>query len=126
MNLGALDPSKKDVETSKGIGVDHVAYTYENVGDLLEQFSRLRDGGINPVLPVHHGITLSLYYRDPDGNGIEFQVDCFDTKEKSNGYITGKTFAANPMGARFDPEELLDRFRRGESSAALLAMPASD
>ena len=57
------------------IGVDHVAYTYASLNDLLENYAQLKEKGIRPYWCVHHGITVSMYYADPDGNQMEFQVD---------------------------------------------------
>jgi hypothetical protein len=37
--------------------------------------------------------------------------------------MAGDAFAANPVGVNYDPEELLARFRKGESEAHLLKRP---
>ena len=57
----------KAAADKSGPGVDHVAYTYASLGDLVDTYSRLKKRGIEPYWPVRHGPTLSLYYRDPDG-----------------------------------------------------------
>ena len=59
------------------VGVDHVAYTYGSLNHLLENYAWLKERGIKPYWCIHHGITVSMYYADPDGNQMEFQVDCF-------------------------------------------------
>ena len=51
------------------------AWQVANGGDLLDTYRRLKAKGIVPYWPIHHGFTVSLYYRDPDGNRMEFQVD---------------------------------------------------
>ncbi len=56
-------------------GHDHLAYTYESLGDLVATYERLKAAGIMPSVPVAHGLTTSLYYRDPDGGGVELTVD---------------------------------------------------
>ena len=61
-----------------------------------------------------------MYYRDPDGNGIEIQVDHFNTADEANAYIRGESFATNPVGHTYDPEELLVRYRAGESEISIL------
>lgn len=99
------------------VGVNHVAYTYASVGDLLDTYERLKAAGIAPYWSIHHGITLSNYYRDPDGNRMEFQVDA------EAGYMDGPTFADNPIGVEVDMEDLLEKRRSGTSEADLLAMP---
>src|SRR6266511_4390838 len=72
-NLDVLKPAASPPGDRGEIGVNHVAYTYRSVGDLLGTYRRLRTAGITPYWPVHHGTTMSLYYADPDGNRMEFQ-----------------------------------------------------
>jgi catechol-2,3-dioxygenase len=49
-------------------GTDHVAYTYNDLGELLATYQRLKIAGILPHWPINHGVTTSMYYRDPDNN----------------------------------------------------------
>jgi catechol-2,3-dioxygenase len=99
------------------IGVNHVAYTYGDVGALLDTYARLRDAGIRPYWSIHHGITLSNYYRDPDGNRMEFQVDA------DLDFMASDAFAANPIGIEVDMEALLARHRAGANLLDLVARP---
>ena len=115
-NLDLLSPGGGSERGS--IGVNHVAYTYATVPDLLETYARLRDAGISPYWSIHHGITLSNYYRDPDGNRMEFQVDA------DPGFMATEAFHANPIGIEVDMEALLEQLRSGENPLDLLAMPA--
>jgi len=121
-NLDVLKPGGESQQARGEIGVNHVAYTYGSVGDLLDTYARLKRAGIMPYWPVHHGTTLSLYYADPDGNRMEFQVDVGTVKEATDLMKTPE-FAANPVGVMYDPEELLARLAGGEDEASLLAMP---
>ena len=118
-NLDAFDPEGKDDGARSQVGVDHVAYTYPEVGDLVDQYERLREVGVKPYWCVHHGLTLSMYYRDPDGNQMEFQVDCFKPAD-ARAFIQGDVFAQNPVGVPFDPDALAKAFRAGEDPAQLL------
>ena len=95
-------------------GLDHVAYTLDSLGDLLGTYRRLEAVGILPAWPINHGLTTSLYYQDPDGNRVEFQVEHWEEKERLNDYIQTEAFAANPIGTGFDPEELAERYEKGE------------
>lgn len=122
-NLALLDPAGKSAGGKADSGVDHVAYTYSGLADLLDTYSRLKREGIAPYWPIRHGPTLSLYYRDPDGNRIEFQVDCFASADDANAYMQGGDFASNPIGVNFDPDELVEQFRRGVPERELLARP---
>ena len=119
-NLSLLMPG--DVETDKQglIGVDHLAYTYSTVADLFENYEQLGARDIKPYWCIHHGITISMYYADPDGNQMEFQVDCFSSNEEANAFMSGPGFAVNPIGVEFDPEVWLAQARSGVSLASHL------
>lgn len=119
-NLDLLRPGGAGKDDRGEIGVNHLGYTYAGIGDLLETYDRLKGAGVMPYWPVHHGTTLSLYYKDPDGNRLEPQVDV-GTVEEAEAYMGSAAFSANPIGISFDPEELLAAYRSGASGAALLA-----
>ena len=103
------------------VGLDHIAVTMTSAVDLLRTYERLRDLGIVPTTPIHHGPTLSLYYLDPDKNSIELQVDAFDTEEELKAFFRSGPFRANPLGVLYDPEALLARFRAGATEQELRA-----
>jgi catechol-2,3-dioxygenase len=105
------------------VGMDHIAFTYASVSDLLQTYERLRDAAITPFWPINHGITMSLYYRDPEGNRIELQVDACATMDEAKAYMRSEAFKANPIGVVFEPEDLLRRFKAGESAESLLRQP---
>src|ERR1041384_871385 len=100
-----------------------VAYTYASLGDLLDTYDRLKHMGITPYWRIHHGMTLSFYYKDPDGNRMEFQVVTCSVEE-ANAYMQTEAFAANPVGVEIDPEALLAQYRSGVPEQQLLAFPA--
>lgn len=100
--------------------LQHVAFTFGNVGELLENYDRLKQQGHKPYWCINHGITFSIYYGDPDGNQIEFQVDCFGDADTANSFIEGPIFARNPIGVEFDPDAMLARHRAGASEEELL------
>lgn len=106
-------------------GVHHVAFTYDSLSCLLENYARLRDLGILPAWPVNHGPTTSLYYVDPDGNQLEFQVDNYETVEDAGQFFFSDQFAINPIGVDFDPEDLRERLLAGEDERALKLRPIS-
>ncbi|HEV8482326.1 MAG TPA: hypothetical protein VGV87_02100 [Blastocatellia bacterium] len=53
-----------------------------------------------------------MYYADPDGNQMEFQVDSYSSSEGANAFIS-EYFSANPVGVEYDPEDWLARLRAG-------------
>lgn len=50
---------------------------------------------------------------------LETQTDNFDTSEETIGYMQSSAFAQNPIGADFDPEDLIRRIEAGEDDASL-------
>ncbi len=118
-NLAVLQPDGTELERRGAIGVDHVGYTFASLRDLLETYSRLEQEGISPYWCIHHGITVSLYYADPDGNQMEFQVDCCESSEEATEFMHA-TWDDNPIGVEFDPEEWLAQLRAGTPESDLL------
>jgi len=120
INMALVQPAATEADRSGVIGVDHVAYTYASVNDLLENYAYLKEKGILPYWCVHHGVTMSMYYADPDGNQMELQVDAFASSEAANDYMNGPHFAANPIGIEYDPEEILAQLRSGTPGSDFL------
>ena len=122
-NMSAFNPTGVGMEMPPGVGVNHVGYTYASVGELLETYDRLKQLGITPYWRVHHGVTLSIYYQDPDGNRMEFQVDCCANADEAHTFMHSEAFAANPVGVEIDPDELLMQYRSGVPAETLLVQP---
>jgi len=97
----------------------HVAYTFDTIDDLLDRYVLLRDRGIAPAVCIAHGVTTSMYYRDPDGNMVEMQIDRFADPDDATRYMRGPEYAADSVGPAFDPEELLQARRGGATVAEL-------
>ena len=108
------------VRDPDAVGTDHVAYSYNNLGELLSTYRRLKAAGIAPHRPINHGVTTSMYYRDLDNNRVELQIDNFATPAELDGYFHSRAFAENPVGVTYDPEELCRRYEAGEAMADLL------
>lgn len=104
-------------------GLEHIAFTFPSLEDLLLAYRQRRARGIEPSWCVNHGVTTSIYYHDPDGNMLETQVDSFPTSEESTAFMRSKQFEENPIGADFDPEDHIARLKRGEPIASILKRP---
>ncbi len=103
-----------DAEKTRHNGMHHCAFEYGSFADLMASFDRLRKAGLEPAFCLDHGLTISLYYRDPDGNFVELQSDNFaDWKQSSEWMRTSPDFAANPIGTFFDPARVYDAFKAG-------------
>ena len=53
------------------VGLNHVAFRMESLDDLKDSYARLKEKHVPFDHISDHGISLGLYFRDPDGNGIE-------------------------------------------------------
>ena len=120
IDLSVVQPNVDEPEKRGLVGVEHIAYTYQSLESLFENYTRLKSKDILPYWCIHHGLTISMYYADPDGNQLECQVDCFESKKESNAYICGPSFAVNPVGVEFDPEDWLSQVRAGKSFSDFL------
>lgn len=116
-NIPGLSPADKG-----SAGVEHVAFTFGSLDDLLAKHETLKGRGVSPYWMINHGMTLSAYYRDPDGNQVEFQVDAMSNAD-ADTFMNSAVFAANPIGIDVDFDELRARRLAGESSESLLAYP---
>ncbi|MBI1814118.1 MAG: VOC family protein [Deltaproteobacteria bacterium] len=104
-------------------GTDHIAFSYADLGDLLHTFRCLKAAGIEPYWCINRGPTTSLYYKDPDGNRVELQVDSMPSARAIDAWMRSGEFSANPIGVIFDPEELVARYEAGEPIETLTARP---
>jgi catechol-2,3-dioxygenase len=105
-----------DPEKENRTGMHHSAFEYSSFEDLNSSYLRLRDAGITPAICLDHGMTLSYYYADPDGNHIELQVDCFgDWKQSKEWMRTSEEFKANPIGVFVDPARVAADHAKGTS-----------
>jgi catechol-2,3-dioxygenase len=120
VDLSALQPDGAETEKQGLVGIDHVAYTYASLEELFEHYTHLKAKGIVPYWCVHHGMTISMYYADPDGNQMECQVDVFDSAEEGNAFMCSPVNMANPVGVEYDPEDWLARVRAGASFSDFL------
>ena len=108
-------PIPMEAKTATTAALHHSAYTFDNIDDLLERYTSLRDQGITPAVCVAHGVTTSMYYQDPDRNFVELQIDRFEDPDDATGYMNASEYAADSVGPAFDPEELLAARRAGAS-----------
>jgi catechol 2,3-dioxygenase-like lactoylglutathione lyase family enzyme len=118
IQIPGLQPRDPD-----GTGTDHVAYSYRDLGELLATYRRLKSAGITPHWPINHGVTTSMYYRDPDNNRVELQIDNFATEGECQAYFQSQAFKENPVGVTYDPDDLCRRYEAGEPISELLRIP---
>jgi len=106
--LLALPDLKAPEDKGHTSGLHHTAFEYADFGQWLDNYVRLRDDKIVPFLNLDHGMTMSSYYQDPEGNGVEIQVDAFGDWAKGKEWMwASEEFGQNPIGRHFDPEQLV-------------------
>jgi catechol-2,3-dioxygenase len=112
-------PGQLEPKSPAASGMHHVAYTFASLDALLDRYATLKERDILPHVPIQHGVTTSLYYRDPDSNFVEMQVDNFATADEATAYMEGPEFEQDPVGVSFDPEHMLAARRAGTAEAQL-------
>ncbi|HZE67393.1 MAG TPA: VOC family protein [Sporichthyaceae bacterium] len=113
-------PIPLDSKTPVTAAMHHTAFTFPDLDSLLERYAALKEQGICPAVPIQHGVTTSLYYRDPDGNFVEMQIDNFDTAAAATAYMEGPEYGANPVGVGFLPDLMIEERAKGTPVEALL------
>lgn len=106
----------------RSTGVEHFAFTFATLDDLIAKYEQMKQAGFSPYWTINHGMTMSTYYRDPDGNQVELQVDAMSNAQ-ADVFMRSPVFAANPIGIDVDFDEIVERRRSGVSVSELLAYP---
>jgi 2-polyprenyl-6-methoxyphenol hydroxylase-like FAD-dependent oxidoreductase/catechol 2,3-dioxygenase-like lactoylglutathione lyase family enzyme len=97
-------------------GMHHMAFEYNSLDDLMRTYLRLKKIGVVPAACLDHGMTTSFYYRDPDGNYIELQVDNFGPDPaQSTAFMHTPAFLTNPIGVIINPESYVAAWQKGAS-----------
>jgi len=107
---------KRPVDKPTSAGLHHTAFEYGDFNVWVDNYQRLKEEGIVPFMCLDHGITMSMYYADPEGNGVEIQVDAFGDWGASKEWIwASREFAENPIGSFFDPDKIVEAREQGLS-----------
>ena len=57
------------------VGLNHMAWYMESLDDLKEIYHRIKEKNIAIDSVSDHGLSIGIYIRDPDGNGIELSYE---------------------------------------------------
>jgi catechol 2,3-dioxygenase len=87
-------------------GLHHVAWRLGSFDELRAAYKELKAMGV-PVSTTEHNVTRSVYFPDPDGNGVELYCDMVE-----NGFETMRT-----LGPKREPLDLESDERAGPAVA---------
>lgn len=107
-----------EVPVDKGhtAGLHHTAFEYPEFHSWIVNYKRLKRFGLEPFVCLDHGMTMSMYYQDPEGARVEIQVDAFGDWSKSISWMYfSSEFGENPIGHHFDPQQILEAYESGMS-----------
>ena len=78
----ALFQAPEDAAPAGDLGLNHIAVQIENMDELTEVHRRLKSYGTHIDHLTDHGMTKSVYFRDPDGNRVEYFFNTTETAEE--------------------------------------------
>ena len=103
-----------DSDKRRHPGLQHVAFNYETLDDLLGTYLRLKGLGILPLWAADHGVGTSFYYEDPDQNRVELNINNYSNDWTATEYMRNShTLGARP--AAIDPEKMVTERDAGTS-----------
>ncbi|KAI3553357.1 glyoxalase/Bleomycin resistance protein/Dioxygenase [Colletotrichum abscissum] len=107
------------IKNPASCGLEHIAFSFDTLEALLLAYRHRKIRGIEPVWCVNHGPTTSIYYKDPDCNMLETQVDNFDTVDEATAFMMSDAFTENPIGVDFDADDMIGALRAGGDEKVL-------
>ena len=95
-----------------GVGLSHIAFRLRDEEHLRAAYRELKEKQVPIVATIDHGITKSIYLRDPDGYQIEVYCDTPSDYQKNfdNPYLGMKKldFAEDDPGFREAKSNLME------------------
>jgi catechol 2,3-dioxygenase len=74
-SAGQVRPRKGRPDRPLQSGLNHIAFEMYNEAELVAAFHRLDGAGVGPLGLEDRFVTRSIYFRDPEGHGLEFTAD---------------------------------------------------
>jgi catechol-2,3-dioxygenase len=88
------------------VGLNHMAWMMESLDDLKEFYSRLKQRNVSIDHVVDHGISLGIYLRDPDGNGVEVSYELPRAEWPSEQSVFAREHGRGRFPGPWDAEEV--------------------
>jgi catechol 2,3-dioxygenase len=74
--IAAIEVERTAPESAPGaVGLSHVAFRLRDQEHLRAAYAELKKHGVAVVSAVDHGVTKSIYFRDPDDHMLEVYCD---------------------------------------------------
>ncbi len=105
-----------DPDQPRHVRVQHVAFEYQTIDDLLGTVTRLKGLGIMPVMAIDEGLQTGLYYTDPDRNSVELNINNYGDEWTATEHMSSaQQFGERPRRVQIDPEKMIAARKAGAS-----------
>jgi catechol-2,3-dioxygenase len=96
--------------------LQHVAFEYETMDDLLGTYARLKTLSILPVLAADQVWQTAFYYTDPDQNTVELNVNNYGNEWTATEQMKAlPSSSERPMWVEVDPDKMIAARKVGAS-----------
>jgi catechol 2,3-dioxygenase len=102
------------------VGLNHLAWMMHSLEDLKAAYGRLKEKGVKIDRVVDHGLSLGIYFRDPDGNGLEVSYEL----PREQWPRQSQVFEADVVGLGKFPGPWDDDMQTQNTAARQQAVPA--
>jgi catechol 2,3-dioxygenase-like lactoylglutathione lyase family enzyme len=100
-----------DTDKHRHVRVQHVAFEYATLDELLGTYARLKGLGILPVQATDFGMGTAFYYEDPDQNVVELNVNNYGDEWTATEHMRN----CPPTRANVDPDKMIAARKAGVS-----------
>jgi catechol 2,3-dioxygenase len=105
-----------DPEKLSHVRVQHVAFEYQTLDDLLGTYARLKGLGILPVMAVDEGLQTAIYYTDPEQNSVELNVNNYGNEWTATEHMrSAPPIGERPRRSQIDLDKMIAARKAGAS-----------
>ena len=105
-----------DPEKLRHVRVQHVAFEYQTLDDLLGTYARLKGLDILPVMAVDEGLQTAIYYTDPEQNSVELNVNNYGNEWTATEHMrSAPSIGERPRRSQIDLDKMIAARKAGAS-----------
>jgi catechol 2,3-dioxygenase len=105
-----------DPDKLRHVRVQHVAFEYQTLDDLLGTYARLKGLGILPVMAVDEGLQTAIYYTDPEQNSVELNVNNYGNEWTATEHMrSAPPIGERPRRSQIDLDKMIAARKAGAS-----------